>query len=203
MFVNQISPLNCPVIWVWIPLSIQMTELNFLLVFFQELQFERLTRELEAERQIVASQLERCKLGSETGSMSSIRYWASHPPRFCALSCQGSKWRGLSSSYKPGSGIRAFSPMLERNCNRPDFRCSKEVWNGLVCTWNSFNTINPCPECKWCIILYKRRLLVQAGCLKAGDAISHSPSLLFFSKWSRVAGSGNERGHFNASCIVC
>ncbi|EHH54158.1 Delta-catenin, partial [Macaca fascicularis] len=37
----------------------------------QELQFERLTRELEAERQIVASQLERCKLGSETGSMSS------------------------------------------------------------------------------------------------------------------------------------
>ncbi|XP_060047153.1 catenin delta-2 isoform X3 [Erinaceus europaeus] len=38
----------------------------------QELQFERLTRELEAERQIVASQLERCKLGSETGSTSSI-----------------------------------------------------------------------------------------------------------------------------------
>uniref|UniRef100_A0A4W3GWS4 Catenin (cadherin-associated protein), delta 2a n=1 Tax=Callorhinchus milii TaxID=7868 RepID=A0A4W3GWS4_CALMI len=38
----------------------------------QELQFERLTRELEAERQIVASQLERCKLGSDTGSMSSI-----------------------------------------------------------------------------------------------------------------------------------
>uniref|UniRef100_A0A3Q2Z4X7 Catenin (cadherin-associated protein), delta 2b n=1 Tax=Hippocampus comes TaxID=109280 RepID=A0A3Q2Z4X7_HIPCM len=38
----------------------------------QELQFERLTRELEAERQIVASQLERCKLGSEAGSMTSI-----------------------------------------------------------------------------------------------------------------------------------
>uniref|UniRef100_A0A672H6J9 Catenin (cadherin-associated protein), delta 2b n=1 Tax=Salarias fasciatus TaxID=181472 RepID=A0A672H6J9_SALFA len=38
----------------------------------QELQFERLTRELEVERQIVASQLERCKLGSETGSMTSI-----------------------------------------------------------------------------------------------------------------------------------
>uniref|UniRef100_A0A8D3CNJ2 Catenin delta 2 n=1 Tax=Scophthalmus maximus TaxID=52904 RepID=A0A8D3CNJ2_SCOMX len=36
----------------------------------QELQFERLTRELEAERQIVATQLERCKLGSEAGSMS-------------------------------------------------------------------------------------------------------------------------------------
>ncbi|XP_048832433.1 catenin delta-2-like isoform X1 [Brienomyrus brachyistius] len=39
----------------------------------QELQFERLTRELEAERHIVASQLERCKLGSDAGgSMSSI-----------------------------------------------------------------------------------------------------------------------------------
>ncbi|TNM96235.1 hypothetical protein fugu_015896 [Takifugu bimaculatus] len=38
----------------------------------QELQFERLTRELEAERQIVATQLERCKLGSEAGSMNSI-----------------------------------------------------------------------------------------------------------------------------------
>ncbi|TRY92360.1 hypothetical protein DNTS_013321 [Danionella cerebrum] len=45
----------------------------FLDAFHQgELQFERLTRELEAERQIVATQLERCKLGSETGSMSSI-----------------------------------------------------------------------------------------------------------------------------------
>uniref|UniRef100_A0A8C1NMN8 Catenin (cadherin-associated protein), delta 2b n=1 Tax=Cyprinus carpio TaxID=7962 RepID=A0A8C1NMN8_CYPCA len=43
-------------------------------LYLQELQFERLTRELEAERQIVATQLERCKLGSETGSMSSIRW---------------------------------------------------------------------------------------------------------------------------------
>uniref|UniRef100_A0A8C7IE37 Catenin (cadherin-associated protein), delta 2b n=1 Tax=Oncorhynchus kisutch TaxID=8019 RepID=A0A8C7IE37_ONCKI len=42
------------------------------MVHVKELQFERLTRELEAERQIVATQLERCKLGSETGSMSSI-----------------------------------------------------------------------------------------------------------------------------------
>lgn len=49
------------------------------MAFFQELQFERLTRELEAERQIVASQLERCKLGSETGSVSSVRYWALRP----------------------------------------------------------------------------------------------------------------------------
>uniref|UniRef100_A0A3B4AUX7 Catenin delta 2 n=1 Tax=Periophthalmus magnuspinnatus TaxID=409849 RepID=A0A3B4AUX7_9GOBI len=43
----------------------------------QELQFERLTRELEAERQIVATQLERCKLGSEAGSMSKKQTWSS------------------------------------------------------------------------------------------------------------------------------
>uniref|UniRef100_A0A7N6B3X6 Catenin (cadherin-associated protein), delta 2b n=1 Tax=Anabas testudineus TaxID=64144 RepID=A0A7N6B3X6_ANATE len=50
----------------------------------QELQFERLTRELEAERQIVASQLERCKLGSETGSMTSIRLPLTYFFYFCA-----------------------------------------------------------------------------------------------------------------------
>lgn len=38
----------------------------------QELQFERLTRELEAERQIVANQLERCRLGAESPGAASI-----------------------------------------------------------------------------------------------------------------------------------
>uniref|UniRef100_A0A5F8H3U3 Plakophilin 4 n=1 Tax=Monodelphis domestica TaxID=13616 RepID=A0A5F8H3U3_MONDO len=36
-----------------------------------ELQFQRLTRELEVERQIVASQLERCRLGAESPSIAS------------------------------------------------------------------------------------------------------------------------------------
>uniref|UniRef100_A0A8C4KKK8 Catenin delta 2 n=1 Tax=Dromaius novaehollandiae TaxID=8790 RepID=A0A8C4KKK8_DRONO len=53
-------------------LNLKRSQNEWLHLLFQELQFERLTRELEAERQIVASQLERCKLGSETGSMSSI-----------------------------------------------------------------------------------------------------------------------------------
>uniref|UniRef100_A0A8C4DVV3 Plakophilin 4 n=1 Tax=Dicentrarchus labrax TaxID=13489 RepID=A0A8C4DVV3_DICLA len=39
----------------------------------QELQFERLTRELEVERQIVASQLERCRLGAESPGAGSSR----------------------------------------------------------------------------------------------------------------------------------
>ncbi|XP_029461399.1 plakophilin-4 isoform X2 [Rhinatrema bivittatum] len=38
----------------------------------QELQFQRLTRELEVERQIVASQLEKCRLGAESPSIASI-----------------------------------------------------------------------------------------------------------------------------------
>uniref|UniRef100_A0A8C5TD40 Plakophilin 4 n=1 Tax=Malurus cyaneus samueli TaxID=2593467 RepID=A0A8C5TD40_9PASS len=43
----------------------------------QELQFQRLTRELEVERQIVANQLERCRLGAESPSIASTRY---NPP---------------------------------------------------------------------------------------------------------------------------
>lgn len=39
----------------------------------QELQFERLTRELEEERQIVASQLERCMLEAESPAGDSSR----------------------------------------------------------------------------------------------------------------------------------
>lgn len=42
-------------------------------VYLQELQFERLTRELEVERQIVASQLERCRLGAESPGAGSSR----------------------------------------------------------------------------------------------------------------------------------
>lgn len=42
-------------------------------VLLQELQFERLTRELEEERQIVASQLERCMLGAESPAGDSSR----------------------------------------------------------------------------------------------------------------------------------
>lgn len=41
--------------------------------YLQELQFERLTRELEVERQIVASQLERCRLGAESPGDGSSR----------------------------------------------------------------------------------------------------------------------------------
>ena len=49
---------------------------SFYFLESQELQFQRLTRELEVERQIVASQLERCRLGAESPSIASTRYRA-------------------------------------------------------------------------------------------------------------------------------
>lgn len=61
----------------------------------QELQFERLTRELEEERQIVASQLERCMLGAESPAGDSTRYiWWHKPPLFFHVYMTGNKhWR--------------------------------------------------------------------------------------------------------------
>uniref|UniRef100_A0A8C1E744 Catenin (cadherin-associated protein), delta 2b n=1 Tax=Cyprinus carpio carpio TaxID=630221 RepID=A0A8C1E744_CYPCA len=96
-----------------IPLGLYTYALTALCL--QELQFERLTRELEAERQIVATQLERCKLGSETGSMSSIRWvsWSDtshslnvntpHPPTHqadshCAEKNKTLQWRKVTSN---------------------------------------------------------------------------------------------------------
>uniref|UniRef100_A0ABI7XR81 Catenin delta 2 n=1 Tax=Felis catus TaxID=9685 RepID=A0ABI7XR81_FELCA len=82
----------------------------------QELQFERLTRELEAERQIVASQLERCKLGSETGSVSSIRSSALSHLKSClcpmsglpASAPQESILKSLFSAQESVSSLKAY-----------------------------------------------------------------------------------------------
>ncbi|TKS87902.1 Catenin delta-2 [Collichthys lucidus] len=65
-----------------------------------ELQFERLTRELEAERQIVATQLERCKLGSEAGSMSSISSSNSKVPVQAERQLNGSR---LPADFQPAA----------------------------------------------------------------------------------------------------
>ncbi|NXM59279.1 PKP4 protein, partial [Illadopsis cleaveri] len=58
----------------------------------QELQFQRLTRELEVERQIVANQLERCRLGAESPSIASTSSteksfpWRSSDPPLTSVS---------------------------------------------------------------------------------------------------------------------
>uniref|UniRef100_A0A8C4FAJ5 Catenin (cadherin-associated protein), delta 2b n=1 Tax=Dicentrarchus labrax TaxID=13489 RepID=A0A8C4FAJ5_DICLA len=75
-----------------------------------------LNMELEAERQIVASQLERCKLGSETGSMTSIRcvclcvpvcVFVSHPICNLHIPCfPGSRGSYSSQHSHLGSELR-------------------------------------------------------------------------------------------------
>ncbi|XP_056282525.1 plakophilin-4 isoform X2 [Pseudoliparis swirei] len=80
----------------------------------QELQFERLTRELEVERQIVANQLERCRLGAEspgTGSSSSSE--KSLPWRTADASAAGdAKSRVTDSSQSPSYRIRTESEQV-------------------------------------------------------------------------------------------
>ncbi|XP_064167571.1 plakophilin-4-like [Anguilla rostrata] len=69
----------------------------------QELQFERLTRELEVERQIVASQLERCRLGAESpGAASGSSSEKSYNWRSADASTGGeTKSRVTDSSQSP------------------------------------------------------------------------------------------------------
>lgn len=71
----------------------------------QELQFERLTRELEEERQIVASQLERCMLGAESpGGDSSSSSEKSFAWRSAGGESQG---RATEGSGCPGRHLEA------------------------------------------------------------------------------------------------
>uniref|UniRef100_A0A672I5S5 Plakophilin 4 n=1 Tax=Salarias fasciatus TaxID=181472 RepID=A0A672I5S5_SALFA len=67
----------------------------------QELQFERLTRELEVERQIVANQLERCRLGAESPGAGSN-----------ASASGDAKSRVTDSSQSPSYRIRAESEQV-------------------------------------------------------------------------------------------
>ncbi|XP_041806183.1 plakophilin-4 isoform X1 [Chelmon rostratus] len=80
----------------------------------QELQFERLTRELEVERQIVASQLERCRLGAESpGAGSSSSSEKSLPWRTADASTPGdTKSRVTDSSQSPSYRIRTESEQV-------------------------------------------------------------------------------------------
>ncbi|XP_068165290.1 plakophilin-4-like isoform X2 [Antennarius striatus] len=71
----------------------------------QELQFERLTRELEEERQIVASQLERCMLGAESPAGDSS---SSSEKSFAWRSAGGESGGGvMEASGRPGRHLEA------------------------------------------------------------------------------------------------
>uniref|UniRef100_A0A673CYT3 Plakophilin 4 n=1 Tax=Sphaeramia orbicularis TaxID=375764 RepID=A0A673CYT3_9TELE len=81
-----------------------------------ELQFERLTRELEVERQIVANQLERCRLGAESpgaGSSSSSLSYSLLCSTFPDASTSGdTKSRMTDSSQSPSYRIRTESEQV-------------------------------------------------------------------------------------------
>ncbi|XP_037343835.2 plakophilin-4 isoform X6 [Pungitius pungitius] len=80
----------------------------------QELQFERLTRELEVERQIVANQLERCRVGAESpDARSSSSSEKSLPWRTADASAAGdTKSRLIDSSRSPSYRIRTESEQV-------------------------------------------------------------------------------------------
>ncbi|XP_030613839.1 plakophilin-4 isoform X3 [Archocentrus centrarchus] len=83
----------------------------------QELQFERLTRELEVERQIVANQLERCRLGAESpGAGSSSSSEKSLPWRTAGSagnSCSSAQMNSYSDSgYQDASSSYLSSQNL-------------------------------------------------------------------------------------------
>uniref|UniRef100_A0A672NDH3 Plakophilin-4-like n=1 Tax=Sinocyclocheilus grahami TaxID=75366 RepID=A0A672NDH3_SINGR len=105
------------------------------LVFLKELQFERLTRELEEERQIVANQLERCRLGAESpdavsdSSSEKSLLWRSAESSGAGVSKPSD---GCSS---PTFGVRGqellYSPELEqislRERSAPNSRSSTQI----------------------------------------------------------------------------
>ncbi|XP_068101834.1 plakophilin-4 isoform X4 [Hyperolius riggenbachi] len=77
----------------------------------QELQFERLTRELEVERQIVANQLERCRLGAESPSIASVSSTEkSFPWRSADPSSGGPQKQRLSDSTHPNHFLIRSDP---------------------------------------------------------------------------------------------
>ncbi|XP_053327848.1 plakophilin-4 isoform X2 [Spea bombifrons] len=77
----------------------------------QELQFERLTRELEVERQIVANQLERCRLGAESPSIASVSSTEkSFPWRSADVPSGGPTKQRLSDSTNPNHFLIRSEP---------------------------------------------------------------------------------------------
>ncbi|KAM8933443.1 plakophilin-4 isoform 2-T2 [Pelodytes ibericus] len=77
----------------------------------QELQFERLTRELEVERQIVANQLERCRLGAESPSIASVSSTEkSYPWRSADMPSGNPTKQRLSDSSHPNHFLIRSDP---------------------------------------------------------------------------------------------
>uniref|UniRef100_A0A3Q3LC50 Plakophilin 4 n=1 Tax=Labrus bergylta TaxID=56723 RepID=A0A3Q3LC50_9LABR len=89
-----------------------------------ELQFERLTRELEEERQIVASQLERCMLGAESPGGDSSRLSVSSPSCVSVLAGSGGLSAQMTSYSDSGYQDSSVSYYSNQNVVRSEPRAS-------------------------------------------------------------------------------
>ncbi|KAM9820356.1 plakophilin-4-like [Neosynchiropus ocellatus] len=87
-----------------------------------ELQFERLTRELEEERQIVASQLERCMLGAESPAGESS---SSSEKSFAWRSAGDSQGGTMESSGCPARQLEAEDELFMREPDRASLHDSE------------------------------------------------------------------------------
>uniref|UniRef100_A0A8C1TVM8 Plakophilin 4 n=1 Tax=Cyprinus carpio TaxID=7962 RepID=A0A8C1TVM8_CYPCA len=96
----------------------------------RELQFERLTRELEVERQIVANQLERCRLSSESPGMSL-------PWRSAGMQSLRSVGNSHSSAQMNSYSDSGYQDAVSYYSCQPQGECQQRLQNSLPASGGS------------------------------------------------------------------
>ncbi|KAF3857455.1 hypothetical protein F7725_009314 [Dissostichus mawsoni] len=102
----------------------------------QELQFERLTRELEEERQIVASQLERCMLGAESPAGDSSSSEKSFAWRSAGGELQGGV---MEASGCPGRQLEVEEGLFMPEPDRASLHDSEGLLGGHSAQMTSYS----------------------------------------------------------------
>uniref|UniRef100_A0A8C2FF74 Plakophilin-4-like n=1 Tax=Cyprinus carpio TaxID=7962 RepID=A0A8C2FF74_CYPCA len=104
----------------------------------QELQFERLTRELEVERQIVANQLERCRLSSESpGAASGGSSEMSLPWRSAGMQSLRSVGNSHSSAQMNSYSDSGYQDAVSYYSCQPQGECQQRLQNSLSASGGS------------------------------------------------------------------
>uniref|UniRef100_A0A8C1TSB1 Plakophilin 4 n=1 Tax=Cyprinus carpio TaxID=7962 RepID=A0A8C1TSB1_CYPCA len=96
-----------------------------------ELQFERLTRELEVERQIVANQLERCRLSSESPGAMSL------PWRSAGMQSLRSVGNSHSSAQMNSYSDSGYQDAVSYYSCQPQGECQQRLQNSLPASGGS------------------------------------------------------------------
>uniref|UniRef100_A0A8C2FH40 Plakophilin 4 n=1 Tax=Cyprinus carpio TaxID=7962 RepID=A0A8C2FH40_CYPCA len=103
-----------------------------------ELQFERLTRELEVERQIVANQLERCRLSSESpGAASGGSSEMSLPWRSAGMQSLRSVGNSHSSAQMNSYSDSGYQDAVSYYSCQPQGECQQRLQNSLSASGGS------------------------------------------------------------------